>query len=291
MGEKNDNGGKGKNGKEKQSSTVVLKVDLHCEGCASKIVKVLCGFEGVESVKTEPSANKVTVVGAVDPAVLREKLNLKMKKQVDLISPQPKKNTDNSEKEKKPENKKNPDDDKKKKTPATTVVLKLQLHCQGCIDKIRKTISKTKGYHEMSIDEQKDQVTVKGTMDVKALTEALKEKLKRRVEIVQPKKEDDGKGGGGGGKNKNKGNGGGGDGGKEDGHNNGGVRLEGGRLEHMVQPGFGYGHPFGQGYWVGYPAYAPGHGFPAYAPGPVYQVLLPAPQIFSDENPNACSIL
>lgn len=29
--------------------------------------------------------------------------------------------------------------------PLTTVVLKVALHCQGCIDRIRNTVSKTKG--------------------------------------------------------------------------------------------------------------------------------------------------
>lgn len=31
---------------EKGPITVVLKVDMHCEGCASKIVKCVRGFEG-----------------------------------------------------------------------------------------------------------------------------------------------------------------------------------------------------------------------------------------------------
>ena len=41
----------------------------------------------------------------------------------------------------------------------------------------------------MAIDKEKEMVTVKGTMDVKALAENLMEKLKRRVEVVPPKKD------------------------------------------------------------------------------------------------------
>lgn len=47
------------------------------------------------------------------------------------------------------------------------------------------------GVSKVDIDTQKDLVTVKGTMDAKALQPYLKEKLKRGVEIVPPKKDGD----------------------------------------------------------------------------------------------------
>lgn len=47
---------------------------------------------------------KITVVGAVDPVKLREKLELKTHKKVELISPQPKKEGDNKENSKGKEN-------------------------------------------------------------------------------------------------------------------------------------------------------------------------------------------
>ncbi|KAK2643435.1 hypothetical protein Ddye_025198 [Dipteronia dyeriana] len=288
--EKKD-GGEKKKEAEKGPLTVVLKVDMHCEGCASKIVRCVRAFDGVESVKTEIASNKLTVVGsALDPSKIREKLQNKTKKQVDLISPQPKKDKENDPK---PDNKPKPEEKKPKEAPVTTAVLKVVLHCQGCIEKIHKLVTKFKGVKEMSVDRQKDLVTVKGTMDVKALTESLKERLKRDVEIVPPKKEKDekesnGGGGdsnGGGGKKKNKGGGGGkggdgdGDGGQmvEEGGGGGGgeVKMEGNR--YMVPPGYGYGY---------------GYHFPVYDYGyPAGQMHAPAPQVFSDENPNACCIM
>lgn len=42
-------------------------------------------------VKTDCGANKLTVIGNVDPAKVRDRLVEKTKKKVDLISPQPKK--------------------------------------------------------------------------------------------------------------------------------------------------------------------------------------------------------
>ncbi|XP_004291641.1 PREDICTED: uncharacterized protein LOC101297986 [Fragaria vesca subsp. vesca] len=262
--------------KENNPITVVLKIDMHCDGCTSKIVKTLKAFEGVDSVKPETGAHKLTVVGKVDPAKLREKLAGKLKKQVDLISPQPKK-----EKEKEKDdnsNKKQPekaakDDKKPKEPPVTTAVLKLNLHCQGCIEKIHKIVTKTKGFHDMSIDKEKDLVTVKGAMDMKAVAESLKVRLKRNVEIMPPKKEkgEKGEGGGdnGGGGKKNKGEGG------EGGNAGGGG---GGTLDKMDfpagQPWFGQVPPYGHVYGYDYP------------PPPLH-----APQMFSDENPNACSIM
>ncbi|ESR37731.1 hypothetical protein CICLE_v10028824mg [Citrus x clementina] len=286
---------------KKSSVTVILKVDMHCEGCANKIVRYARSFEGVEAVKAEVAANKITIVGAVDPSKIREKLDKKTKKKIDLISPQPKK--DNKDKEPKQDNKpkdnKSPDDKKPKEPPVTTAVLKLGLHCQGCIEKILKIVSKTKGVMDKSIDKQKDTVTVKGTMDAKALAEVLKERLKRPVEIVPPKKEKekekekekndekesnggDNNNSGNGGSKKKKGGGGGGGGQEVGDRGGGGGKMEESRMEYfpMGVPGSGYGHGYQihGGYEYGYPV------------GGYYHQPA-APQMFSDENPNACVVM
>ncbi|KAF9684787.1 hypothetical protein SADUNF_Sadunf04G0154500 [Salix dunnii] len=282
-GGENKKGGNG--GEKKQENSpipVVLKVEMHCDGCVSTILKYVRSFEGVESVEAEATSNKLTVTGKVDPLKIRDYLNHKTKKKVELA-------------------------------PVITAVLKLEFHCQGCIEKIDKTVHKTKGVHERVLDKQKELVTVKGTMDVKALAEALKSRLKRPVDIVPPKKEKekekeggkDGENvaGGGGGKKK----GGGGNGG-QDAAAAAATKIEENRMEYMVQPGFepGYGYVgqpiHGYGYmgqpihgngYVGQPVYAPygpdyryGYG---YGHGPVHGY--PDHMQFNDENPNACSIL
>lgn len=70
------------------------------------------GGEGVDGAKAEFAANKLTVVGKVDPSKLREMLAEKTKKKVDLISPQPSKKDEN-----KNDNKKKADENDKKKKP------------------------------------------------------------------------------------------------------------------------------------------------------------------------------
>lgn len=309
-----DGGGKKE---EKGPVPVVLKVEMHCEGCVSKIVKSVRAFEGVETVKAEPSSNKLTVTGKIDPLKVTDYLHLKTKKQVDLISPQPQKqdsnknNNSSSNKEDKKSNDKKPDSAAKpKEATVSTAVLKLGLHCQGCIKKIQKIVLKTKGVQEIGIDTKTELVTVKGTMDVKALAETLKERLKRPVDIVPPKKEKEGgkeadnAAEGGGGKKK----GGGGNGG---GQHAAAAKLEEiNRMDVTVQPGLGYmDQPFyGNGY-VGQPVYAShgpdygygygfghaphqGYGF-GHAPQQGYRPVQAYPDHlqFNDENPNACSIM
>lgn len=210
------------------------------------------------------------------------------------------------------------------------------------------------GVQIVSVEMQKDLVTVTGTMDVAALVESLKTKMRRVVEVVPQKKEKENKegkekdkekgkekekekeggdgegnekeggegGNGGGGKKKKKGGGGGGGGGAggggenggkeakyEHGGDDGGVKLiEGNRMEYLGLPGFantgyyGYGNPplpgngFGYGNAngaVGY--YGTAIPYPGYSyvsgSGPTYVDPCHAPQMFSDENPNACSVM
>lgn len=47
--------------------------------------------EGVEDVKTDWESGKLTVKGNVDPAWLRDIVATKIKKKVEILSPQPKK--------------------------------------------------------------------------------------------------------------------------------------------------------------------------------------------------------
>ncbi|KAL1348055.1 hypothetical protein HN51_024049 [Arachis hypogaea] len=292
-------------GEEKKKSeggenNVVLKVDCSCDGCATKIRRCLRSFPGVENVKAESDTGKITVTGKVsDPAKMKEKLEEKLNKKVLLISPQIKKdknnkNGDHNNKENKSDgdNKEKKSKEKEKETPVmTTAVLKVALHCQGCVDKIRKTVSKTKGVNEMEINKEKDTVTVQGTMDVKALAANLTEKLKRKVEVVPPKKPDnkENNGGGGDGK-KNKGGGGGGNNNNEE-----MVMMEQNRMEYMAAPHVLFPSAYGYGYA---PVMHPHHpGGYSYMPGYTYPEQFhlhappPPPQIFSDENPHACSLM
>ncbi|XP_031402175.1 heavy metal-associated isoprenylated plant protein 3-like isoform X1 [Punica granatum] len=326
MGEKKAKKDEGEKAKSDDSNgiTVVLKTEMHCEGCATKILKCVRTIEGVEKAKAEWESNKLTVKGDVDPAELREELQERLNKKVELVSPSqlPKKDKDggngnsgkksdsNKDNKKKDDNKSGSKDNKKKadekkakekEAPVTTAVLKLRLHCEGCIVKIGKTALKTKGVASIAIDKAKELVTVTGTMDVKALAESLEEKMKRSVQIVSPKKDKDGGGGGegnnngggggGGGGKKNKKQDGGGDDGDDHAENDGGMfHVNGMEYVGPLMPSYGP-VAYGPGYMYGAAAGSgPGYGYPY--PNPfAYGNNLHAPQMFSDENPNACSVM
>ncbi|KAL3531972.1 hypothetical protein ACH5RR_005493 [Cinchona calisaya] len=344
MGEKDEKKNEGekksetKNEGEKKaaaddSATIVLKLDLHCEGCAKKVKRSLRRLEGVEEVKADCASNKLTVKGNVDPVLLREKVEQKTKKKVDLISPLPKKDAGGGDKktdgksDKKPDDKKNDEPKKPKEPQMSIVVLKIPLHCDGCAHKIKRIIKKVDGVENVTIDSEKDLVTVKGTMDMEDVIPYLKEKFKRSVDIVPPKKDDGGgdkkgKEGGGGGEKKEKEKEketGGGDSGdkKKDGGGGGdkGKSIEEPKVEvHKLEyhgssstPYTYYGVPVynqayaNQDYGINMPTmmYNQGYGNTGYVvehrpyePPPPPPVYLPAhDHMFSDENPNGCSVM
>ncbi|KAK1400173.1 heavy metal-associated isoprenylated plant protein 6 [Heracleum sosnowskyi] len=338
MGEKVDN----KDGEKKSEAgpiTVVLKIDLHCEGCAKKVRRSVKNFEGVQKVNTDSANNKITVTGTLEPERLRERVEYKTKKKVELVSPQPKKDEKkpDAKPEKKPDDKpeKKPEDKPEKKVEekvekkpkeVSTVVLKIRLHCDGCIHKIKRIISKTDGVDNVIVDSKNDLVTVKGTMNVKELVPYLKEKLKRSVEIVPAKKEGGGEKKEGGGDKKEGGGGGGGDDTKKGG--DGDKKKEGGgdgkvevkKMDYhgfdpyttFIVPPYDHSHSvheygststpmYNRSYSnqdYGITNYDQGHLNHGYAmeyshapPPPPPAYYNNAPQMFSDENPNACSVM
>ncbi|XP_027363298.1 heavy metal-associated isoprenylated plant protein 6-like isoform X2 [Abrus precatorius] len=276
--------------KDDGPAPVVYKFDLHCEGCVKKIKRTVRHFEGVETVKADLSANKVTVTGKMDAVKLRDKLAEKTKKNAD---------------------EKKPVEDKPKES---TVVLKIRLHCDGCIAKIRRIIQRFKGVESVNVDGSKDLVTVKGTMDVKELVPYLNEKLKRNVEVVPPKKDDEKKEKDGGGDKKEK-DGGGDKKEKEEGgekkEESAAAKVDVNKMAYMYSmppPSYFYDghfpgqtsyampmevHPHQQGYANHYvdPGYA-NQGYPVQPPLPYYMhPHAPPPQMFSDENPNGCTVM
>lgn len=83
---------------------------------------------GVDDVKADCSANKLTVMGKLDPSGIREKLEQKIKKKVELVSPQPKKDGggDNKPKEE-PKKEEKKADEKKPEKPKEVHSLNLCL--------------------------------------------------------------------------------------------------------------------------------------------------------------------
>ncbi|XP_042498345.1 heavy metal-associated isoprenylated plant protein 7-like [Macadamia integrifolia] len=266
---------------------IVLRVYMHCEGCARKIKRSLRGFEGVEDVQTDCKTHKVIVKGEkADPLKVLERVQRKSHRHVELLSPIPKPPAEDAKKdEDKKENVKS--EEKKEEPQVIVVVLKVYMHCEACTLKIRKCILKMKGVEAVDPDLKSSQVTVKGVFDPPNLVEYVYKRTGKRAVIVkqEPEKkeekdekkgEEKEKGGGEGGEKKEekkeeeKGEakaaaeevaGGGGGGGEEE-----------TKVVELKKNELLYYYPY---YYT--PKYAMEHAYP--------------PQIFSDENPNACSIM
>ncbi|XP_044417108.1 heavy metal-associated isoprenylated plant protein 3 [Triticum aestivum] len=227
-GGKDDKGGKDKAKKPPPPLpvvTAVLKVDMHCDGCAHRIRASVRRFPGVEGVAMEVDKGSMTVVGRFDAKKLRDRVAAKTRKKVELVGGKDNKGGGDKDKcadgggdknkcadgeGKKEEEKKEQDDKcggggnagkgkggKDNKKPAVpvivTVVLKIGsagLHCDGCMHRIRCKLFKIKGVEQVKMDPGKNQVTVTGTMDAKALPEKLRKKLRRPVDVVPPGKGD-----------------------------------------------------------------------------------------------------
>ncbi|PIN11981.1 Copper chaperone [Handroanthus impetiginosus] len=282
---------------------IVLRVFMHCEGCARKVRRCLKGFPGVEDVITDCRTSKVIVKGEkADPVKVFERVQRKSHRQVELISPIPK---PPSEDPKKPEEKEVPKPpEKKEEPPVITVVLGVYMHCEACAQEIKKRIQRMKGVESAEPDLKSSQVTVKGVFEPQNLADYVYKRTGKHAVIIKvepEKKEEKGKEGkeekkpdegnkeakkgeeaakekqeGGSGEAAGGGSGGGEPPAKPEGY------PEDPKLE-LRKNEFYYYYPqnyqlYPQRYIQEMNAYPPQiYGYP--------------PQIFSDENPNACTVM
>nr|CAD1837986.1 unnamed protein product [Ananas comosus var. bracteatus] len=145
-----DRGEKRGREKEEEPSEIVLKVDMHCEGCARKVEKCLRKFEaGVEDVKADSKSK--------------------------IVPPEEEKKEENKEAE----------EEKKEEPKAITVILKVRMHCEACSQVLQKRIRKMEGVESVVTDLSNDQVIVKGIIDPGVLVENVYRRTRKQASIVQ----------------------------------------------------------------------------------------------------------
>ncbi|KAJ6764697.1 HEAVY METAL-ASSOCIATED ISOPRENYLATED PLANT PROTEIN 9 [Salix koriyanagi] len=265
----------------KPPSPFVLFVDLHCVGCAKKIERSIMKIRGVEGVAIDMAQNQVTIKGIVEPQAVCNKIMKKTKRKAKVLSPLPE-----------IEGEQMPQVITSQVSGLTTVELDINMHCEACAEQLKKKILKMRGVQTAATDLSSSKVTVTGTMEASKLVEYIYRRTKKQARIVpQPepepetakeeekpaeeakpaeatkeeKKEEEKpaeEGGGGGGDNPEK-NEKKEDEGKKEGVENADIintdeeNMK--RMMHYYQP--------------------------------VYVIeRIPPPQLFSDENPNACCI-
>ncbi|XP_009803861.1 heavy metal-associated isoprenylated plant protein 7-like isoform X1 [Nicotiana sylvestris] len=170
---------------EKKEEEIVLKVEMHCEACARKIARSLKRFQGVEEVTADYKASKVVVKGkTADPLKVCERVQKKSGRKVELISPFPKPPQEEIKEEiiKKEEPK---EEKKDEPSPVITVVLNVQMHCDACAQALQKRIRKIKGVESVTTDLVKNQVVVKGVFDSEKIANDVYKRTGKQVSVVK----------------------------------------------------------------------------------------------------------
>ncbi|KAL6996922.1 hypothetical protein U1Q18_007046 [Sarracenia purpurea var. burkii] len=283
---------------------IILKVYMHCEGCARKVRRCLKGFQGVEDVQTDCKTHKVVVKGEkADPVKVVERVQRKSHRQVELLSPIPKPPAEDAKKVEDQKEVAKPVE-KQEEPQVITVVLKVHMHCEACAQEIKRRMLRMNGVENVEPDLKSSQVTVKGVFDPQKLVEYVYKRTGKQASIVkqEPEKKEKEKekeketgtetekgteekkaeDGGDEGSNKK-----GEEGAKEEKGGEGeaatatmAVAEEGeeetANVLELRKNEFYYNYPQNHQYYA-YPARFESNPYP--------------PQIFSDENPNACSVM
>ncbi|KAF5450529.1 hypothetical protein F2P56_030868 [Juglans regia] len=163
----------------KPPSPLILYVDLHCVGCAKKIEKTIMRIRGVEGVEVDMAKNEVTIKGIVEPQAVCMKIIKKTKRRAKVLSPLPAS-----------EGEPIPEVVTSQVTGLVTVELKVNMHCEACAEQLKRKILKMRGVQTVVTELSSEKVMVTGTMDAEKLVAYVYRRTKKQARIVpQPEPE------------------------------------------------------------------------------------------------------
>ncbi|KAK1392135.1 heavy metal-associated isoprenylated plant protein 3-like [Heracleum sosnowskyi] len=163
----------------KPPSPCVLFVDLHCVGCAKKIEKSILRMKGVEGVVISMGQNQVTIKGIVETQAICMKIMKKTKRMAKVLSPLPA-----AEGEPLPEVVASQVDG------LSTVELNVNMHCEACALQLKKMILKMKGVKSVETELSCGKVMVTGSMDEDKLVHYIYRRTRKHAKVVpQPEPE------------------------------------------------------------------------------------------------------
>ncbi|TQD85878.1 hypothetical protein C1H46_028578 [Malus baccata] len=169
----------------KPPSPFVLFVDLHCVGCAKKIERSIMRIRGVEGVVIDMAKNEVTIKGIVEPQAVCNKIMKKTKRIAKVLSPLPA-----------AEGEAIPEVVASQVSGLVTVELEVNMHCEACAEQLKRKILKLRGVQSAVTDHSSGKVMVTGTMDGDKLVEYVYRRTKKQARIVpqpepEPEKKED----------------------------------------------------------------------------------------------------
>lgn len=163
----------------KPPAPFVIYIDLHCVGCAKKIEKSIMKIRGVEGVSIEMETNQVTIKGVVEPETVCAKLMKRTKRMARVLSPLPA-----------PDGEPIPDVVSSQVSALVTVELNVNMHCEACAQQLKRKILKMRGVRTATTELSSEKVTVTGTMDANKLVDYVYRHTKKQAKIVpQPEPE------------------------------------------------------------------------------------------------------
>ncbi|KAH7543709.1 hypothetical protein JRO89_XS15G0003700 [Xanthoceras sorbifolium] len=123
--------------------------------------------------------NQVTIKGIVEPQAVCNKIMKKTKRRAKVLSPLPA-----------AEGEPIPDVVTSQVSGSTTVELNVNMHCEACAEQLKKKILKMRGVQTAETELSSGKVTVTGTMDANQLVEYVYRRTKKQAKIVpQPEPE------------------------------------------------------------------------------------------------------
>ncbi|KAJ3678475.1 hypothetical protein LUZ60_002278 [Juncus effusus] len=162
---------------------VILQVDLHCIGCARKIERCILRCKGVEGVEVEMGKNLVTIKGIVDPEAVCKRIEKKTMRKAKIISPilpppPPADQADAAAVK--------PQMVLSQVSDATTIELKVNMHCEACAQQLQRKIKKMRGVQNVETNLVAAQVKVTGTMTGEKLVEYIHRRTGKLATIIPP---------------------------------------------------------------------------------------------------------
>ncbi|CAN6249934.1 unnamed protein product [Urochloa humidicola] len=162
--------------KKVEVKTAVYKVHVHCGQCARDIEAQFSEFQGVEEVKLDGKAGKVTVKGFdFDVEKLRAKVEKGCRRNIELVAPEEKKDVVIEVKEKEEELK--------------VITVKVPLHCPDCAVRVKEILLEHKSIYAAKTDLGKNTCIVEGVIEEKKLVEYIYKRTRKRgvIEKIEKK--------------------------------------------------------------------------------------------------------
>ncbi|KAG2399586.1 Heavy metal-associated isoprenylated plant protein [Vigna angularis] len=141
----------------------------------------VCNFlrTGVEGVVIDMAENQVTIRGTVEPEAICNIITKKTKKKVQVMSPLPE-----------PEVEPTPEIVTSLAIEPVTVELNINMHCEACAEQLKRKIFKMRGVQTAVAELSTGKVIVTGTMDANKLVDYVHRRTRKQVKIVpQPEPE------------------------------------------------------------------------------------------------------